>query len=93
MNKRWYDNNPKIRLLVKLIEETDDTKREYCVEYIEEKAKELGLKPENDFDYIWQRREDEKGDFKKAISFLKQFDEITQEIVAEKLIEKLRNNG
>ena len=91
MNKRWYDSNPKIRLLVKLIEEASENKKEYCLNYIEEKAKELELTPDNDFDYIWQRREDKSGDFKNAIAFLKQFDELTQEVTADMLIKYLRN--
>ena len=91
MNKRWYDNNPKIRLLIKLIEEANEDTREYCINYIEEKAKECGLKPENEFDYIWQRSEDEIKDFKNTISYLKQFDSFIQDIVSDYLIKYVKS--
>ncbi|MBE7706473.1 MAG: hypothetical protein E7Z91_04445 [Cyanobacteria bacterium SIG30] len=75
MNKRWYDFDPTISYAIKLLEQSEDKIKKYCLDYIIEQAKNDGVEFEDDvnskFDFIWQRQTDNSSHFFEAMEYLK----------------------
>jgi len=94
-NKRWYDFDPTIALAVNLLERADETIKFECLEYIIKKAKNLGIKNENDintdFNFVWQRRADSLSEFHNALEYMKKMDNLTQKEVALEILKMLNN--
>ncbi len=86
-NKRWYDKDPVVSLAVNYLEQSDNTVRDYCSDLIIERAKNSGyILVVNNFEYFWQRWQDQSVKHFLAMEYLKIVDEETRDEIAEEVI-------
>ena len=86
-NKRWYDKNPVVSLAVKYLEEAEGSVRDYCSDFIIERAKNSGyVLAVNNFEYFWQRWQDKSVKHFLAMEYLKIVDDETRNEISEEVV-------
>ena len=72
-NRRWYDDDAAVRLAVTLLEQAKEDVKVFCSNYIIQKAKNLGIRNEDDintsFNFVWQRKTDSLSSTKWRLIF------------------------
>ncbi len=85
--KRWYDNNPIVKLAVNYLEESDNSLRDYCCDFIIEKSRNSGyVLVVNNYEYFWQRWQDQNVKYFLAMEYLKIIDDETQREICEEIV-------
>lgn len=94
-NKRWYDNDPVVRAAVTLLEKSENSVKDQAADFIIERSKNSGyILTVNNYEYFWQRWQDNNIKHFLAMEYLKIIDDETKrEICTEivQLIEAIKN--
>lgn len=92
MEKRWYDNDPVVKLAVNLMEKSSDAIRDYVADYIIEEAKNSGVSVEVDkFDCFWRRWQDNNLKYFEAMEYLKIIDYESKKEISMEIINYIEN--
>lgn len=92
MEKRWYDNDPVVKLAVNLMEKSSDAIRDYVADYIIEEAKNSGVSVEIDnFDCFWRRWQDNNLKYFEAMEYLKIIDYESKKEISMEIINYIEN--
>ena len=79
MNKRWYDNDPIVKKTVELLEQSDNAVRDRASDYIIEKSNNSGyVLTISNYEYFWQRWQDNNVKHFLAMEYLKLVDDETR---------------
>lgn len=88
MNKRWYDSDPVVKKAVDLLEESNNEIRDYASDLIIERSKNSGyILTVNNYQYYWQRWQDNNIKHFLAMEYLKLVDEETRNEIASEIVE------
>lgn len=94
---RWYDKDPVVRAAVNMLEKASPQVKDRAADYIIEKSKNSGyVLVVNNYEYFWQRWQDNNVKHFLAMEYLKIVDDETKrEICAEvvKFIEAVNAQG
>lgn len=92
MDKRWYDNDPVVKLAVNLLEKADISVRDYAADYIIERSKNSGyLLTVSNYDYYWQRWQDNNIKHFLAMEYLKIVDDETRREICAEIVQYIEN--
>lgn len=92
MNKRWYDNDPVVKLAVNLLEKADVATRDYAADYIIEHSKSSGyVLAVSSYEYYWQRWQDNNIKHFLAMEYLKIVDDETKREICAEIVKYIEN--
>ena len=87
MNKRWYDNDPVVKLAVNLLEESTKEIRDRASDYIIERSNNSGyVLAISNYEYFWQRWQDNNIKHFLAMEYLKLVDEETRTEICTEIV-------
>lgn len=92
MNKRWYDNDSVVKLAVNLLEEAEASVRDYAADHIIERSKNSGyVLAVSNYEYFWQRWQDNNIKHFLAMEYLKIVDDETRREICTEIVEYIQN--
>lgn len=86
LNKRWYDENPKVSLAVGCLESADKALRNKLARIIIKNAMELGVSAKRPAPALFRRWYDKDPDLCLAMEYFKNCDDVQRQVVAENII-------
>ncbi len=97
MNKRWYDNDPVVKLAVSSLEQSSNAVRDRASDYIIERSNNSGyVMTISNYEYFWQRWQDNNIKHFLAMEYLKLVDEETRHEICSDvvgLVKKLKEEA
>lgn len=97
MNKRWYDNDPVVKLAVNSLEQSSNFIRDRASDYIIQKSNNSGyVMTISNYEYFWQRWQDNNIKHFLAMEYLKLVDEETRREICSDvvgLVKKLKEEA
>ncbi|MCD8023908.1 MAG: hypothetical protein LUE64_00035 [Candidatus Gastranaerophilales bacterium] len=90
--KRWYDNDPVVKLAVNLLEKSSNAVRDYASDFIIERSKNSGyILAVNNFEYFWQRWQDNNIKHFLAMEYLKLVDDETKREICTEVVKYIQS--
>ena len=90
--KRWYDKDPVVQLAVGLLEKSPNEVKDQLSNYIIERSKNSGyILAVNNYEYFWQRWQDNNIKHFLAMEYLKLVDDETKREICTEIVQYNEN--
>ena len=87
MNKRWYDKDPVVQLAVNLLEKSNNAIRDHVSDFVIERSRNSGyILAVNNYEYFWQRWQDQNVKHFLAMEYLKLVDDETKREICTEIV-------
>ena len=91
-NKRWYDKDPVVKLAVNLLEQSNNDVRDHACDFIIERSRNSGyILTVNNYEYYWQRWQDNNIKHFLAMEYLKLIDDETKNEIATEIVNYIQS--